>query len=80
MSGGWCWLSVGTMWVTGPHIFGRPAPVYSDDRVLRVPRGIKRGRAQCRSTSQVSASTMFFEYPTGSSKSQGQVQIQGVEK
>ena len=51
------------MWVTDPYIFGQPAPAYSYDRVLRDPRSIRRGRPQCGSTSQVSASTMFSNTP-----------------
>ena len=51
------------MWVIDPYIFGQPAPAYSHDRALRIPRSIKRGQPQCESTSQVSASTMFSNTP-----------------
>lgn len=47
------------MWGNGSHIFTGPAQVYLLDRVHRFPRSTKRGQAQCRSTSQVSASIMF---------------------
>lgn len=60
MSSCWCRLLIETMWVTGPQIFSRPIQVYSYDRVLR---SIKRKQAQCRSTHDVSAPTMFSNTP-----------------
>lgn len=63
MFGGWCWLLVETMWVTGPHIFSRLAQAYSYDRVLRVPRSIKRKQAQCKSSSHISALIMLSNTP-----------------